>query len=33
MDLLPHFPLHLNSPALFGLTLLLGLIGESLLGD
>ena len=27
MDLFPHFPIHLNSMALFGLTLLLGLIG------
>lgn len=27
MDLFPHFPIHLNSTALFGLTLLLGLIG------
>lgn len=30
MELLPHFPLHLNSMALFGLTLLLGLIGGEL---
>ena len=30
MDLFPHFPLRLNSTAIFGLTLILGLIGGEL---